>query len=73
MNLLLAYDSVNREVLWKKMRKMGFGGRFLASLKKLYEVDCVTCEVNRVTTEPVYLGRGLRQGKLGWIMVITDG
>ena len=35
---LLAYDSVDRGILWKKMEKMGFGGKFIASLKKLYQV-----------------------------------
>ena len=41
---------------------MGFGGQFLESLKSLYKDDFVTCESNGVTSKPVFLGRGLRQG-----------
>ena len=62
LDLLKAYDSVDRPTLWRKLTKMGFGEKFLASIKKLYEGDNVTCKMNGVTTPPVYLGRGLRQG-----------
>ena len=62
LDLTKAYDSVNRDTLWKKLSRMGFGGKFLASLQSLYKSDYVTCESNGVTTKPVYLGRGLRQG-----------
>ena len=62
IDLQKAYDSVCRETLWKKLSKLGFGGQFLESLKSLYKGDYVTCEANGVTTSPVYLGRGLRQG-----------
>ena len=57
-----AYDSVNREVLWSRMSRMGFGGRFLRSLQALYSGDCVESVVNGSSTRPVYLRRGLRQG-----------
>ena len=57
-----AYDSVCRDTLWKKMSDMGFGGQFLDSIKSLYVGDYVTCDANGVTTNPLYLGRGLRQG-----------
>ena len=51
-----------REKLWAKLVKLGFGGKFLESIKSLYDGDSVTSDVNGVTTKPVYLGRGLRQG-----------
>ena len=57
-----AYDSVRRDILWKKMASMGFGGQFLNSIKCLYDGDYVTCDANGATTNPLYLGRGLRQG-----------
>ena len=57
-----AYDSVNRDILWKKLSSLGFSGDFLASLKALYTNDSVDCEVNGLTTRPVFLRRGLRQG-----------
>ena len=57
-----AYDSVDRSILWSKMRKLGFGGKFLDSITSMYMGDFVTCQTNGITTEPVFLGRGLRQG-----------
>ena len=62
LDLQKAYDSVCRETLWAKLAKLGFGGQFLESIKSLYDGDSVTSDVNGVTTKPVYLGRGLRQG-----------
>ena len=62
LDLTKAYDSVNRDTLWNKLAEMGFGGQFLESLKSLYKGDFVTCEANGITSKPVYLGRGLRQG-----------
>ena len=62
MDLQKAYDSVDRGILWQKMRKLGFGGKFLEAIKCMYEGDFVTCLTNGITTTPVYLGRGLRQG-----------
>ena len=57
-----AYDSVNREILWARMSRMGFGGSFLTSLQALYCGDSVESVVNGSSTRPVYLRRGLRQG-----------
>ena len=57
-----AYDTVNREVLWAKMAKLGISGKFLEMLKTMYSGDTVDCVVNGVTTRCVYLTRGLRQG-----------
>ena len=62
IDLQKAYDSVDRSILWKKLSAMGIKGKFLASLQKLYEGDFVMSEVNGVTTRPVYLKRGVRQG-----------
>ena len=62
IDLQKAYDSVDRAILWRKLESMGVKGKFLASLKSLYQGDFVTAEVNGVTTSPVYLSRGVRQG-----------
>ena len=62
LDLMKAYDSVDRKVLWRRLAEMGFGGKFLQAVQKLYEGDHVTCKMNGVTTPPVFLGRGLRQG-----------
>ena len=57
-----AYDSVNREILWQKLSTLGITGEFLSSLKSLYTDDCIDCVVNGLTTRPIFLRRGLRQG-----------
>lgn len=57
-----AYDSVNRDILWAKLEKIGIGGVFLRTLKSIYNGDSVRCTFNDTTTRPVYLRRGLRQG-----------
>ena len=62
LDLQKAYDSVDRPTLWKKLARMGFGGKFLETLKNLYQGDHVISEVGDVKTGPVFLGRGLRQG-----------
>lgn len=62
LDLTKAYDSVCRETLWRRLARMGFGGEFLRTLQSMYQSDYVTCQANGVTTRPVYLGRGLRQG-----------
>ena len=62
LDISKAYDSVNRDILWKKLYSLGIKGEFLSSLKSLYTDDCIDCEVNGLITRPVFLRRGLRQG-----------
>ena len=62
LDLMKAYDMVSRRVLWQKMVKMGFGGTFLGGLQALYDGDSVVTEINGRISNPVFLGRGLRQG-----------
>ena len=62
IDLVKAYDMVDRSILWSKMSGFGFGGDFLSSLKAIYTGDSVQAVVNGVPTKPVYLRRGLRQG-----------
>ena len=57
-----AYDSVDRNILWQRMASLGFGGKFLDTIKSIYSGDSVQCETNGITTKPIYLRRGLRQG-----------
>ena len=62
IDITKAYDSVNREILWKKLSSLGITGEFLETLKSLYSDDSVDCLVNGLTTRPIFLRRGLRQG-----------
>ena len=45
-----------------KLAKFGFSSQFIKSIQCLYDGDFVTSDVNGITTSPVFLGRGLRQG-----------
>ena len=62
VDITKAYDTVNREILWKKLESLGIGGVFLETLKAMYTGDSVRCTINGVTTASVFLQRGLRQG-----------
>ena len=62
LDISKAYDSVNREVLWAKLTKLGISGKFLNMLKSMYSGDSVDCNVNGTTTRCIYWTRGLRQG-----------
>ena len=62
LDVTKAYDSVNRELLWKKLASIGISGKFLNMLRTMYTGDSVDSVVNGVTTRSVYLKRGLRQG-----------
>ena len=62
LDIQKAYDSVCRGTLWEKLAKFGFSSQFIKSLQCLYNGDFVTSDVNGITTSPVLLGIGLRQG-----------
>ena len=62
IDLVKAYDTVDRSILWNKMSGFGFSGDFLSTLKAIYTGDSVQAVVNGTTSQPIYLRRGLRQG-----------
>ena len=62
LDVTKAYDSVNREILWSKLAKMGIKGHFLKMLKAMYQGDSVDTVVNGLASRPIFLKRGLRQG-----------
>ena len=62
IDIVKAYDTVNRPLLWKKMGKMGFSASFIDNIKTLYDDVCITSTINGRTTRPVYLSRGVKQG-----------
>ena len=46
VDLTKAYDCVDRSILWDKLSKIGFGGKFLATLKAIYKDDSIKAVVN---------------------------
>ena len=41
IDITKAYDTVNRPLLWRKMRKMGFSESFVNDIETLYNDDCI--------------------------------
>ena len=62
LDVTKAYDSVNHEILWKKLASVGISGKFLDMLKSMYSGDSVDTVINGVSTRSVFLKRVLRQG-----------
>jgi hypothetical protein len=59
-----AFDSIDREALWFKMRRIGVSENMVNCIKIMYEGTkfCVKCEENEVTTFASQT-RGVRQGR----------
>lgn len=57
-----AYDSVNRQLLWRKLWDVGVRGRMFSALRSLY-TDCLySVRLNGHMTEWMEASSGLRQG-----------
>ena len=61
-DLTKAYDSVNREILYKKLESLGFGGRVLSMIQSMYYNDCIKIKIGSELSEPVWFTRGVKQG-----------
>ena len=57
-----AYDSINRNILWQRLRDSGIGGRMLIAIKALYNSVSSCVRVNYFTTDWFDVKVGLRQG-----------
>ena len=57
-----AYDSVNRKILWAKLRNLNFGEKFINCIENLYKDDCIQTESHGLKSRPIFLSRGVRQG-----------
>uniref|UniRef100_A0A0C9R7V2 LIN1_0 protein n=1 Tax=Fopius arisanus TaxID=64838 RepID=A0A0C9R7V2_9HYME len=57
-----AFDKVNREKLWGKMRKMEVGEKFLRMVKLIYENTTSKVIAGEQMTESFRTGLGVRQG-----------
>ena len=59
-----AYDSVWREALYLKLRRLGFGGKTLDFIKSMYHNDNIKFLINGHLTCPLFLTQGVKQGKI---------
>ena len=62
VDLSAAYDSVNRQALFRAMDAIGLGGKVQQVIGSLYQNDRIIFEVNNSSTKPLHLTQGVRQG-----------
>ena len=57
-----AYDSVCRELLYTKLRSIGFGGRVVSLIRSMYYNDSIRVSLANGLSEPLYFTQGVKQG-----------
>ncbi|MES9880789.1 MAG: reverse transcriptase family protein [Sedimenticola sp.] len=57
-----AYDSINRDILWSKLDKLGFTGTLLNAIKSIYNNVLYSVKLNGFTTDFFSVTCGLKQG-----------
>ena len=57
-----AYDTVCRELLYTKLRKIGFGGKVVALIRSMNYIDCVRVNFAQRLSDPIYFTQGVKQG-----------
>ncbi|XP_053405160.1 uncharacterized protein LOC128558904 [Mercenaria mercenaria] len=62
IDLRKAYDCINREKLWVKLREIGISGKMLTAVKALYSSVYACVRVNSFKTDWFSVQTGLRQG-----------
>ena len=61
-DLQKAYDSVDREILYKKLSSIGFGGNVLSLVQSMYYNDNVQVRLGDGLSAPLWFTRGVKQG-----------
>ena len=61
-DLQKAYDSIDREILYKKLEYSGFGGKVLQMIQSMYYNDSVVIKLSRGVSAPLWFTRGVKQG-----------
>lgn len=57
-----AYDSLDRELLWKILSEYGISGKLLSAIKSLYDNTTASVRIKNVYSKPFHLEKGVRQG-----------
>ena len=61
-DLAKAYDSVCRELLYTKLRSVGFGGRVVSLIRSMYYNDSIRVSLTQGLSAPLYFTQGVKQG-----------
>ena len=59
-----AFDSVSRDMLWKKLLKAGINSNILSSIKALYRNANSVIKINNDLSSPIMINCGVKQGCL---------
>ena len=59
-----AYDTVNRDILWQRCRRLGIKGGVYNLLRSLFNCASVMVRIGGQVSRRIHLGRGLLQGSL---------
>ena len=57
-----AYDSIDREILYKELECSWFGGKVLQMVQSMYYKDNVVIKLSRGLSTPLWFTRGVKQG-----------
>ena len=57
-----AYDTINRELLWRKLRSYGIDGKMFRSLHSIYDNVKCAVKINDFKTDWFNVRSGLKQG-----------
>ena len=57
-----AYVSVDRELLYRKLDSIGFGGRIKSWVQSMYFNDCVCVRIKGGLSAPLWFTKGVKQG-----------
>ena len=64
IDLSKAYNRVNRDKLWKKLKELGVSSGLLQAIQSTYQFHSEIYKIGDDTTSPNYLKKGLRQGSV---------
>ena len=56
------YDSVDQEILYKKLTSVGFGGLVLSLIQSMYYNDNIRVRLSDGLSDPLWFTRGVKQG-----------
>ena len=62
LDISKAYDNVDRDKLYERLRELGMGGRTRSLIISLYAVDFLKFQVNGELTRALYPRVGVKQG-----------
>ena len=61
-DLAKAYDSVDRSLMYLKLRSVGLGGKELKLIQSMYFNDCVQVRIQEGLSAPLWFEKGVKQG-----------